>query len=224
MVRHVAGEAPGRGLQLPSVAGRPLAHHHHLGSPGHDLVQRRGQQADPLLRHQPGNHAEERTVRRALQVADPLQDVLVRGFAGDEGAVVAGVDPRVPLGVELLVVDAVENAAGGVPAGAQQFVHPGSLCRSEDLLHVAGADGVDPVREGDAPLEQGSCRGQPDQLLGGGPDPPLIGDVVDREDDPGALQRTPVRSLPGFLGHQPAVPVVAVDDVRDATRPAPPAS
>ena len=211
--RHVAGETPDRGLQLPSVPGRPLAHHHHLRSPGHDLVQRRGQQPHPLLRHQPGNHAEERTVRGTLQVADPLQDLLVRGLSGDEGPVIAGVDPRIPPGVELVVVDAVENAAGGVPAGAQQFVHPGSLCRREDLLHVAGADGVDPVREGDAPLEQGPGRGEPDQLLGGGADPPLIGDVVDREDDPGALQCTPVRSLPGFLGHQPAVPVVAVDDV-----------
>src|SRR5579883_2679155 len=57
--------------------------------------------------------------------------------------------------VELLIVDAVEDAGEVALAGAQHGVEPGAVLGREDLARVGRADGVDRITPEDAlPMPQ----------------------------------------------------------------------
>ena len=210
-----------------------LAQKHDLHVLAHDVVQHPLDQVQALLGGEPGDEADEGRLGPHLQAALLLQVRLQDGLAPPVVGAEGDAEEPIPLRVVGVGVDAVQYSGEHVLPLLHKAVQPLAVVGGLDLLRVGRAHGGDPVGEHDAALHAGEEAVELQVLRGEvalvqaqvGVEPveveePLelqVVDGVDRADGPIPL----VDAVLGPKEHaqQPALPVVAVEYVREPADP-----
>ncbi len=222
-VARTRGLDVGEGLDVALLAA---AQHNELhGRLGHHR-QQLGDQVEPFLRHHARHHTEDRGVGGAGEPREALQADLVHHLSGEGGMTVVLHDLLVHGGVPLLVVEPVQDPYQVVLSRLQHTVQTAPHLRRADLAAVVFRDGADYVGGEDTclqevdlavelkPVDGEALLGEPHggEFLAG--EEPLVGEVVDGEDDPGPCEEGIVLALVlQVVRDECGLPVVAMDDV-----------
>ena len=230
---HPAGVFPLGGADEVLIVPVAHAQEHQLHVLAHDVVQHPLDEVQALLGGEPGDEADEGRLRTLLQAALLLQARLQDGLAPPVVAGEGDAEESVVLRVVGVGVDAVQYAREHVLPLLHEAVQPLAVVGGLDLLGVGGAHGGDPIGEHDAALHAGEepielqiVRGEValvEAQVGVEPmevEEPLelqIVDGVDRADP--AVPLVDAVLGPKQHAQQPALPVVAVEDVWEPTDP-----
>ena len=113
-----------------------------------------GEQIGTFLRREPADHAEQRTLRRYIEIELTLQRSLVARFRIERARVVVAVEQRIAGRVPDALVDAVQDAGQGVATLRQHAFESHAERCMLDLSRIRRTDRRQPVGEHQACLQE----------------------------------------------------------------------
>src|SRR5579864_1995612 len=136
------------------VLGLAGAEEDELRAPCDEAVEDGGHEIEALLVREPADHADERGVRRVIEVLGAPQVARAGHLAGEVAGGVARRDVRVGRRVPGAVIDAVQDAGEIGRALAQHAFESAPKLRRLDLMRVLLAHGAEAVGEYQSALQQ----------------------------------------------------------------------